>query len=186
MNYCPHCGGALVRVEIEGRERAHCPACQRIHYEQLKVGAGGLIEHEGKLLLARRTIAPFEGCWNLPAGYAEVDEHPTKTAAREVYEETGLQVETESLADVYYFQDDPRGNGLLILYRCRVLGGVLAASPEGDHLGYFAPHELPEPLAGGGHDQAIRAWQKSKSNPQMPQMAADADEPEDEASDVDG
>ena len=182
MNYCPHCGAALTHVEIEDRERAFCPTCRRIQYEQPKVGAGGLIEHEGKLLLARRTIAPFEGCWNLPAGYAEVDEHPTKTAAREVYEETGLEVETERLVDVYAFQDDPRGNGLLILYRCRVLGGVLAASAEGDHLGYFAAHEIPESLAGGGHDQAIRAWQKAK---QQPRMVADADEPEDEASDAD-
>jgi ADP-ribose pyrophosphatase YjhB (NUDIX family) len=191
MNHCSHCGAALERIEVEGRERSHCPGCQRIHYDQLKVGAGGLIEHEGRLLLAHRTIPPFEGCWNLPAGYAEADEHPQQTAVREVYEETGLEVEATGLADVYFFSDDPRGNGLLILYHCRVLGGILAASAEGNDLSYFAPHEIPEPLAGGGHDQAIRAWQKSKLLPQMPQMAADVtsadtDEPGDEASDTDG
>ncbi len=63
------------------------------------------------------------------------------------------------------------------------IGGVLAASAEGDHLGYFAPHEIPEPLAGGGHDQAIRAWQKSKQPPQLAQM--DADEAEDDAAEDD-
>jgi 8-oxo-dGTP pyrophosphatase MutT (NUDIX family) len=94
----------------------------------------------------------------LPAGYAEADEAPLETVVREVYEETGLRVEPEDLVDVYYFDDDPRGNGILIVYECRPVGGVLRATREGADPAFFGPSEVPKDLSGGGHDQAIRAW----------------------------
>jgi len=90
MKFCVHCGTVLEWRESEQRQRHFCPKCRQIHYVQLKVGAGGVIEQNGRLLLLQRTIAPFEHCWNLPAGYAEVDEHPYETAVREIREETGL------------------------------------------------------------------------------------------------
>ena len=96
MKFCPDCGEALELRESERRQRFFCPLCQRIHYAQLKVGAGALIEQDGKLSLLQRTHAPFRHCWNLPAGYVEADESPVETVIRETYEETGLRVE-ESL-----------------------------------------------------------------------------------------
>lgn len=156
--YCPHCGRALAAREVEGRTRAYCPTCGQAHYEQLKVGAGALIEREGRLLLLRRTGEPFRDCWNLPAGYAEADEDPAKTVVREVREETGLEVAVDGLVGVHYFADDPRGNGILIVYRCHTVGGELAGSDEGTAPAFFAPREIPAELAGGGHDRAVRAW----------------------------
>ena len=158
MGFCPHCGAALYVRMTEGRPRRVCSQCGCVHYEQLKVGAGALLERAGRLLLVRRTREPFRGCWNLPAGYVEADEPPEEAAVREVREETGLEVVAEGLAGVYFFADDPRGNGILIVYRGRETGGRLAASAEGAAPTFFAHHELPEALAGGGHDQAVLAW----------------------------
>ena len=157
--FCAHCGSLLEVREHEGKQRLFCAECKRICYRQLKVGAGALIERDGGLLLAQRTTAPFQHCWNLPAGYAEADESPGQTVVREVQEETGLQVEVESLVDVYFFDDDPRGNGILIVYQCRVTGGDLIESSEAVDPTFFPWDGVPENLAGGGHDQAIRAWQ---------------------------
>ncbi len=162
MKYCPHCGAFLVLREIEGRERAFCPRCERIHYAQLKVGAGAMIERDGRLLLLRRTRAPFEGCWNLPAGYVESDESPVEAVVRETYEETGLRVEVGTLVDVYFFDDDPRGNGILIVYACHPEGGELRVSEEGSDATFFLPADIPPDLAGGGHDQAVTAWEKGE------------------------
>jgi tRNA(Arg) A34 adenosine deaminase TadA/ADP-ribose pyrophosphatase YjhB (NUDIX family) len=156
--FCPHCGAALEECTLEGRPRRLCPQCGRVHYEQLKVGAGALIERAGRLLLVRRTQEPFRDCWNLPAGYVEADESPEAAAVRETYEETGLEVVVDGLVGVYFFADDPRGNGIMVLYRCRETGGRLAASEEGVAPAWFAPAEIPPHLAGGGHDQAVRAW----------------------------
>lgn len=157
-NYCPHCGTALELGSLGQRQRAFCPRCRQVHYAQLKVGAGALVEREGRLLLLRRTQAPFQGCWNLPAGYVEADESPLEAVVRETYEETGLRVEARGLVDVYYFADDPRGNGILIVYACCPVGGKLQAGQESADPTFFAAGEIPELLAGGGHDRAIRAW----------------------------
>ena len=161
MKFCPHCGNPFELKEVEGRVRFFCPRCQRIHYAHLKVGAGGLIEQNGGLLLLQRTQSPFQNSWNIPAGYAEVDESPSRTVVRETYEETGLQVEVDVLVDVYFFDDDPRGNGILIVYKCHLIGGELIATLEGTSPTFFNRNNLPADLAGGGHNQAIRAWQNS-------------------------
>ncbi len=162
MRYCPDCGGAVVQREIEGRLRAYCPRCEKVFYEQLKVGAGCLIEERGRLLLVQRARAPFRGDWNLPAGYVEADEEPAHAAMRETLEETGLEVEAEALAGVYYFDDDPRGSGILIVYRCRIVGGLLRHTEEGSRNAWFPAWSLPAGIAGGGHERAIRAWAKEK------------------------
>ncbi len=158
MNYCSVCGARLEPKHLEGRDRAFCAQCRRVSYRHLKVGAGAIIEREGAILLFQRAHAPFQGDWNLPAGYVEHDEHPAQTVVREVYEETGLHVQVNQLDNIYLFTDDPRGNGLLIVYSCHILRGDLTASPEGGNLMFFSRHELPNTLAGGGHNQAILAW----------------------------
>jgi len=158
MKYCPDCGTVLELREIEQRRRAFCPECESVHYAQLKVGAGARIERNAGLLLLKRTREPFKGCWNLPAGYAECDESPRETVVREVHEETGLHVTVEGLVNVYFFDDDPRGNGILIVYTCHTVGGELRPSQEGGNPTFFLPGDMPADLAGGGHDQAVRAW----------------------------
>jgi 8-oxo-dGTP diphosphatase len=92
----------------------------------------------------------------------ESDESPPQAVIREVNEETGLMVEVEELIDVYFFADDPMGNGILIVYKCRTVGGELNASAEGGNPTYFEGREIPGELAGGGHDQAILTWKKGQ------------------------
>lgn len=140
--------------------RRVCPACAHVTYRQLKVGAGVLVQRDGALLLVRRGPAcTFPGTWNLPSGYCEVDEPPPVAAARETAEETGLQVQVGRLVDVYYFDDDPRGNGLVLVYDASVVGGELEVDgQEVTDVGFFPPDRLPGPLCGGGHDRAIEAW----------------------------
>jgi ADP-ribose pyrophosphatase YjhB (NUDIX family) len=162
LSFCSSCGNVLTYKRVEQKERAVCPNCGQIFYEHLKVGAGAVIEQEGCLLLLQRTQAPFKHQWNLPAGYVEVDESPAQAVIREVHEETGLEVDIERLVNVHFFDDDPRGNGILILYACRITGGTLAESLEGKHPAFFDVSQIPTALAGGGHAQAIRAWQTVK------------------------
>jgi ADP-ribose pyrophosphatase YjhB (NUDIX family) len=132
-----------------------------VAYRQRKVGAAALIQREGGLLLVRRgpSVTAFPDSWNLPSGYCEVDEPPQETVVRETREETGLEVVVGSLVDVYPFDDDPRGNGLLLVYEAEVVGGSLQVDGrEASAAEFFAPDQLPQPLCGGGHDQAIAAW----------------------------
>jgi ADP-ribose pyrophosphatase YjhB (NUDIX family) len=137
-----------------------------VHYEHLKVGAGVLVQHHGKLLLVQRSAdcEAFPSTWGIPAGYCEVAEQPAEAAQREAAEETGLSVRVRRLADVLFFDDDPRGNGLLIVYEADLDGEAdisLEHRPGGEiaAVAFFAPDSLPEELCGVGHTQVIRGWQ---------------------------
>lgn len=158
MHHCMQCGSNLELHLHGGREREMCGECGWIYYPQLKVGAGVLIEKEGGLLLLQRAYNPWQGDWNLPAGYVEVDESPRAAAKREAMEETGLNVEVGELVQEYFFDDDPRGNGVLFLYRAKTLNGKLTINNEVRASRYFSWQEIPVNLAGGGHDRAVLDW----------------------------
>ena len=162
QHYCLQCGTQMVTRELEGRVREQCPQCGWIYYLQVKLSTAVLIEQEGKLLLLQRAHEPWRGSWNLPAGYVEVDETPERAAKREVSEETGLEIQIERLLGHFFFDDDPRGNGLLVVFTAGVTGGQLNGSRESIAHGYFSPRSLPEDLCGAGHKRVIQAWQRGE------------------------
>src|SRR5580693_6109956 len=57
---------------------------------------------QGELLLIERTD---NGLWALPGGAQDIGESVVQAARREVYEETGIQVEITGLSGIY---SDPR------------------------------------------------------------------------------
>ena len=56
------------------------------------VGAYGLALHGSKALLVLKSRGPYLGCWDLPGGRIEFGESPAEAVARELEEETGLQI----------------------------------------------------------------------------------------------
>jgi len=162
-HFCLQCGTQMEDRQIEGMQREQCPACGWIYYQQLKVGSAVLIENdEGNLLLARRGHAPWQGFWNIPAGYVEVHETPEQAAIRETHEETGLDIQIDKLLGTYFFDDDPRGNGLLVLFTGHVIGGKLTGNHESTQFEYFSRANLPEKICGAGHDKIIKAWKEGQ------------------------
>jgi len=157
-HYCLKCGALLEQRYIENREREVCPGCGWIYYLQLKVGAGVMIEKDGCVLLLQRAHDPWKGYWNIPAGYVESDEHPKGAGKREAFEETGLVVAIGELLKAYYYSDDPRGNGVALIYKADIVGGELRVDHESNAARYFRWQEIPANLAGGGHDQVILEW----------------------------
>jgi 8-oxo-dGTP diphosphatase len=157
-HYCFQCGARLEYRLVDQREREICPACGWVYYAQLKVGAAVLIEQEGKLLLLQRNDEPWKGSWMVPAGYVEADEDPKEAAKREVREETGLEVDLGDLYHVYYFDDDPRGNGVAFVYRAEKISGEIIINGEASAAKFFPWYEIPVNLTKGGHDKMIRQW----------------------------
>jgi len=158
-HYCFQCGQQLETQRVDYRDREVCPACDWVYYAQLKVGAAMLIERDNQLLLLQRNHEPWKGSWMLPAGYVEADEDPQDAAHREVLEETGLIVESSKFSHVYYFSDDPRGNGVAFVYKAKIISGEIKLNEESSAAQYFLWQEIPSYLTKGGHDQIIAEWQ---------------------------
>ncbi len=121
-------------------------------YVTPKVAVAAVVGNDaGEILLTQR--ADF-GVWLYPVGWADVGYSPSEIAVKEVYEETGIEVEVDSLIAVF---DGLRlGFARLPLYSlvfsCHQIGGELRAHPlETRSVGWFARDALPEPLAGGVH-----------------------------------
>jgi ADP-ribose pyrophosphatase YjhB (NUDIX family) len=164
LHYCYHCGSQLETLAIDNHQRKVCPKCGSIHYDQLKVTAGILLEIDSKVLLVKRAINPFKGYWYLPSGFLEADETPIMGALRELHEETGLMVKVTRLANVYYYDDDPRGNGILILFHGKWIGGKISSSLESDGCSFFSKDETNQiRLAGMAHQAAIEEWKVEKN-----------------------
>jgi rSAM/selenodomain-associated transferase 1 len=156
--HCHYCGTPLLERLADGCTRQVCPACDRVIYRNPVPGAGCVVEHEGKVLLARRKYAPWQGHWYFPSGFVEYDEDVEVTAVREIREETGLEVALGGVFAVHSYFDDPRKNGIIILFRARVVGGALRASDDVREVAFFAPDALPEPIAFASHRRMLREW----------------------------
>ena len=65
-----------------------------VSFDQKPVlGVSALLTYEDYVLLAKRGKEPSKGLWSLPGGKLERGETLVKAAAREVFEETGINVE---------------------------------------------------------------------------------------------
>jgi ADP-ribose pyrophosphatase YjhB (NUDIX family) len=129
-------------------------------YVTPKVAVAAIVGNEaGELLLTQRADS---GVWLYPVGWADVGYSPSEVAIKEVFEETGIEVEPVQLITVL---DGLRlGFAHLPLYslvfHCRMVGGELRGHPlETRAVGFFPRDRLPQPLAGAARwaDLAFRA-----------------------------
>jgi ADP-ribose pyrophosphatase YjhB (NUDIX family) len=119
-------------------------------YVTPKVAVAAVVGNdEGEILLTQRSDS---GVWLYPVGWADVGYSPAEVAIKEVYEETGIEVEPARLIAVFDglrlgFARIPMYS---MVFHCRMLGGALAGHPlETRSVGFFARDALPWPLAGG-------------------------------------
>jgi 8-oxo-dGTP diphosphatase len=100
------------------------------------VGVGAVVVHDARVLLVRRGSEPLKGHWTLPGGMLEVGESLIEGVAREVREETGLEVEPIELVEVldriHREGERVRYHYVIADYLCRVIGGELGAASDAD------------------------------------------------------
>ncbi|MFT7486190.1 MAG: 8-oxo-dGTP diphosphatase [Candidatus Paceibacteria bacterium] len=154
--HCPLCAGSLALEDVAGRSRPRCQECGWVLFKNpASAAAGVVLDANGRVLLIRRGIEPFQGEWALPAGYQEVDESPEETVRREVQEETGIEVEPYRLVDLVFIPDDPRKPANLAMYLARVVGGHLRAGDDAKDAAWFALDDLPEKIGFGNRERIL-------------------------------
>lgn len=118
-------------------------------YVTPKTAVGAVVGNDaGEILLVQRAGS---GVWLYPTGWADVGYSPSEVAVKEVFEETGIEIEPVALIGVFDgmrlgFTSVPLYS---LLFHCRMTGGELKAHPlETMDVGFFPRDGLPEPLAG--------------------------------------
>lgn len=148
--FCGACGGS---TELSTAERARvCPRCQRLYYPRLAPAMIVAVERDESILLARSPHFP-PGIYSVPAGFVEPGESIEEAVAREVLEETNIQVR-----HVRYFgsQAWPFPNSLMIGFQARYAGGEIRIhEAEIEDAGWFRYDEMPNLFPG---NVSIAQW----------------------------
>jgi ADP-ribose pyrophosphatase YjhB (NUDIX family) len=150
--FCPRCRGELNRVE----DHLTCATCGERYWANAIPGVQGILERDGRVLLARRAHEPRRGHWDLPGGFLDETEDPADGLRREFREETGLEVEPVELLRIDIEPYDGRHVfSVTLLVRGE---GEPVAADDVDELRWFARDELPEEMAFPGQEKVLRAW----------------------------
>ena len=143
IKHCKNCGPAVVdRIPDDGdtKERAVCPNCAGVHYEN-PLNVVGTVPYFGdKILLCKRNIEPRWGKWTLPAGFMELGETLAQGAARETDEEAGAKFEMEGLFSIL---NVPRVGQVHMFYLAKLTSDVFAPGVETIEAKLFTEAEVP-------------------------------------------
>src|SRR6476661_6998294 len=145
--FCPRCGGKLTKQD----DHLACEDCDSWYWGNALPGVQGILERDGRVLLARRAHDPRQGHWDLPGGFVNETEHPLDALRREFREETGIEIEPYDHRHVFSVTWIVRGDGDPV------------AADDVEELRWFAPAELPK-MAFPGQDLVLRAWAARQQN----------------------
>jgi len=122
------------------------------------VGVGGVLIEEGRVLLIRRGAEPLRGEWSIPGGTLELGESLAQGVARELQEETGLDVRVLELIEVFdriFYEDGaqlvtapvlsaakPRYHYVIADYLCERTRGTPCAGSDVTDLAFAQEEEL--------------------------------------------
>jgi 8-oxo-dGTP pyrophosphatase MutT (NUDIX family) len=118
----------------------------------IRPGVSAVILRPEGVLLQRRSD---NGLWGLPGGAVEPGESVREAIVREVWEETGLEIEPLRVIGVYSAPEHhqiityPDGNVIHYVstcFECAITGGTLRCGDESLALEWFSPEALPGEL----------------------------------------
>jgi len=129
------------------------------------LGVGGVVISGNQVLLVKRGHEPLKGQWSIPGGVLEIGETLQAAVARELREETGLDVDVGALVDVVErIGQDAAGrveyHYVIVDYACAVRGGTLAAASDAAAAEWIGIEDLDRY---GVNDTAKRVIRKAMS-----------------------
>jgi len=129
-------------------------ASSREYPDRPVVGVGGVIIEQDRTVLIRRGSEPLLGEWSIPGGTLELGETLEQGVARELLEETGIEVRVLQLIEVFdriYPENDvatgqaidrPRFHYVIADYLCERVSGELRAGSDVTDVALAGEEEL--------------------------------------------
>jgi ADP-ribose pyrophosphatase YjhB (NUDIX family) len=142
IRFCRACGTAVsYRIPPDdNRERAVCPNCGTIHYENPLNVVGTVPVWDDRVLLCKRAIEPRYGLWTLPAGFLELGETTEQGALRETDEEAGARI---TLGALFTVLNVVRVGQVHLFYLATMTSPALNPGTETLEARLFAQDEVP-------------------------------------------
>jgi ADP-ribose pyrophosphatase YjhB (NUDIX family)/protein tyrosine phosphatase (PTP) superfamily phosphohydrolase (DUF442 family) len=153
FKFCPRCATPLDTVEYDGVTRQRCrdKACGFVHWNNPVPVVAAIVEHEGRVLLARNKLWPAK-FFGLVTGFLEKDETPEAGVLREVKEEVGLDGRVAGFVGHYGF---PQMNQLIIAFHVEAQGEIRLNEELAEYK-LLQPAQVRPWPTGTGH--AMRDW----------------------------
>lgn len=108
------------------------------------VAVAGLVLRDGQVLAMRRSPnnSAGPGLWETVSGRVEQGEEPIAAVAREIAEESALEVEIEPRPFDAYAATRRGRPMIVVLYRARYLGGEVQLCPEHDAYAWLGARDF--------------------------------------------
>ncbi len=91
--FCPKCGAKTFEINNEVSKK--CTECGFVYYSNPRGATVAIIRNEkGEILVTKRAKNPGLGMLDMPGGFIDEMESAEEAVAREVKEETGLEVKS--------------------------------------------------------------------------------------------
>lgn len=141
FTYCPVCGSK--HFGEHNFKSKKCDNCGFTYYQNPSAAtAAFIVNGRGELLVERRGKEPAKGTLDLPGGFIDNDETAEEGVAREIREETGLEVTSVrylfSLPNVYLYSG-MNIHTLDIFFSCEVRDGAEPAAADDAEECFWVP-----------------------------------------------
>lgn len=144
-------------MQLNKHQEVQIFQCPPLGFDTKAEVASTYVSVDGKLLLLQISHLKQEsGCWGVPAGKIEANESPEKAARRELYEETGISIDSKA--------------------HMQLFGRLYVRKPKVDYVYHMFKIELPQlPKIQLSKEHQTHAWINPQEAENMPLMAGAKD-----------
>jgi 8-oxo-dGTP diphosphatase len=96
----------------------------------------GIFVEDGKILLLKRNVTPFKGCWHVVGGHVEENETLKEAVKREFREETGLDITVGDIIDGRIEETFDRIK-VIVVFKVASAEGEILLNSENEAYGWF-------------------------------------------------
>ena len=143
FHYCPKCGSP--DFEINNALSRHCSSCGFTYYQNPRAStAAFILNGKGELLVARRGKEPAMGTLDLLGGFVDNNENAEQGMVREIFEETGLTIDSADVTYLYSIPNVYRYSGMDIhtldlFFLCHVEDDVVVKAADDAAACFWVP-----------------------------------------------
>jgi ADP-ribose pyrophosphatase YjhB (NUDIX family) len=157
--FCSYCGNEFEENIRKQSIQLNCSVCGKTTFQNPIPVALLLVQVNNGVLLGRRNIYPKKGSLCIPGGFIEINETWEEAAKRELFEETGLEVESSTIKHFETTSIKEQNVLLIFGYSTKILKELPVFKPNNETTEIVVTEKLID-LAFSSHTDVLRKFLK--------------------------